>query len=642
MFYKIKSFVSRFWLKISFFLLGIGSLTWFLVRVIPKPSRAQYPCMKAAAPIASSFVTYLLGLSIFTLAVKKVKQKVYQSKYIAAIGFIVLGLIAGLWTVFNNSEKATAHEYSDPQAVNKPVGEGKGIFPGRVVWAHDPNATNAAVTNKTGDYWFMDKNTDPAVVANMVSNSIKQLTGASSDAEAWNLIFHNYNKTHGRGDVGYVAGEKIVIKLNLNGLANDSWTYPRKGNINTSPQVCYAVLDQLINVVHVAQSDIGIGDPSHDMNDDTFNPLNKAFPDVNYWGNGSGRTSLSPTTEKVVWYSDKSGAGEWIPQEYVDATYMINIPVFKKHHRAGISLCQKNHVGSISPYSEDNWSNAHWHLSLPSPNASGESDNGEYGVYRFFVDVMGHEDLGGKTILYLIDGLWGSTNWGHPAVKWAMAPFNNDFPNSLFVSLDPVAIESVCFDFLYYEFDENHPTEGGAATEDKGPFPHFAGVDDYLHQAADPSQWPAGIQYDPEEDGTVLKSMGTHEHWNNAIDMQYSRNLSASGTGIELYKASLSGKNDFLKDNNMLKLTNYPNPVSDRTTIKFQLGITSDVYLNIYTLNGIKVSSMQLGKLRSGVQQYTLTHDNGLPYQNGVYNYVLEIRNKDGRTQLSNKLIIEN
>ena len=35
-----------------------------------------------------------------------------------------------------------------------------------------------------------------------------------------------------------------------------------------------------------------------------------------------------------------------------------------------------------------------------------------------------------------------------------------DWPSSFFLSMDPVAIQSVGFDFLYEEFDEDHPTEG--------------------------------------------------------------------------------------------------------------------------------------------------------------------------------------
>ena len=34
--------------------LGLSSTLWFLIRVIPKPSRAYYPCMQAAAPMMSA------------------------------------------------------------------------------------------------------------------------------------------------------------------------------------------------------------------------------------------------------------------------------------------------------------------------------------------------------------------------------------------------------------------------------------------------------------------------------------------------------------------------------------------------------------------------------------------------------------
>jgi hypothetical protein len=48
--------------KTYLLILGASATLWFLIRVIPKPSRARYPCMQAAAPIMSTFVIYLLGL----------------------------------------------------------------------------------------------------------------------------------------------------------------------------------------------------------------------------------------------------------------------------------------------------------------------------------------------------------------------------------------------------------------------------------------------------------------------------------------------------------------------------------------------------------------------------------------------------
>ena len=50
------------WIRWIFLLTGLVSLVWFLVRVIPKPSRATYPCQRMAAPLASGFVAWLLGI----------------------------------------------------------------------------------------------------------------------------------------------------------------------------------------------------------------------------------------------------------------------------------------------------------------------------------------------------------------------------------------------------------------------------------------------------------------------------------------------------------------------------------------------------------------------------------------------------
>jgi hypothetical protein len=41
---------------------GFLALVWFLIRVVPKPSRAAYPCQRVAAPLAGSFLVWLAGI----------------------------------------------------------------------------------------------------------------------------------------------------------------------------------------------------------------------------------------------------------------------------------------------------------------------------------------------------------------------------------------------------------------------------------------------------------------------------------------------------------------------------------------------------------------------------------------------------
>jgi hypothetical protein len=634
---KIYNLFTCSWYKLVFFILGFGSLIWFLVRVIPKPGRVHYPCMKAAAPVASSFVAYLLGITGISFLFKKARQRIYQSRYLLVGIFILIGLVAGAWTIYNTNAAtmAAVDDLQPPQAGNEPIGTAKGIFPGRVVWTFDPDATNKNCTNSDGDYWYMDQNTDQTVVSEMLSSSLQDLSGTTSDTDAWDAIFHYYNNTHDRGDVGYQTGEKIAIKINMNGL------WGGDPAVNTSPQVCYALLNQLVNVVGVAESDISIGDPNVTMNSQTFTPLHDEFPDITYWGTDAGMVTAAGTATPVIHGSDGS-FDDKLPQAYVDAAYLINVPVFKKHHRAGISLCSKNHFGSLGAYTGGA---AHLHASLPIPdgNEGGSDPNGEYGVYRCFVDIMGHEDLGGKTILYLIDGIWGSVNWGHPPIKWEMAPFNGDWPSSLFLSQDPVAIESVGYDFLYNEFDEDHPTEGGTPNTNSGPFPHFYGTDDFLHQAADPANWPSGIDYDPENDGSVLTSMGTHEHWNDATDKQYTRNL-GTGSGIELYSsyvANVSVPVDYLAEGFKLYQNN-PNPFSENTTIRFKLAVPSNVQLLVYNTQGQLIHRVDYAGRMSGNYEYNWDGKNnsGNPVAEGQYICSIEVNNPEGNFSMSNKMLV--
>jgi hypothetical protein len=142
------------------------------------------------------------------------------------------------------------------------------------------------------------------------------------------------------------------------------------------------------------------------------------------------------------------------------------------------------------------------------------------GSYNALVDLMGHKDLGGKTVLFLADGLYAGENQSSASPwKWQSAPFSNNWTSSFFASQDGVAIESVALDFLRSEPQYSNTVYGN--------------VDNYLHEAAQANNPPSGTFYDPEGDGTNLTSLGVHEHWNDSTNKMYTRNL-GTGSGIEL------------------------------------------------------------------------------------------------------------
>jgi hypothetical protein len=205
-------------------------------------------------------------------------------------------------------------------------------------------------------------------------------------------------------------------------------------------------------------------------------------------GLASGRGKATASDVRVYLAEDPQGTCEYrtLPTVVTEADYLINMPIMKRHPiQNGVTLSGKNFFGTfiedvveVHPYHESG-------LIMGNPTIQ--------------TDLFAHEHLGGKTILYLGDGIF-STKIDHATIaKFNMYPFNSDWTNSLFFSQDPVAIDSVMYDFLYTE--GTNPIEGSQ---------------NYLHQSAEPIL----NEYDPEGDGEYLDhSLGVHEHWDTSVDI---------------------------------------------------------------------------------------------------------------------------
>ena len=119
--------------------------------------------------------------------------------------------------------------------------------------------------------------------------------------------------------------------------------------------------------------------------------------------------------------------------------------------------------------------------------------------------------------------------------------------------------------------------------------------------------------------------MGTHEHWNNANDKQYSRNL-GEDKGIELVSnftlpTPVEDKLDRKGSINNFNLQqNYPNPFNPATEISFELPVYSNISLNVYDENGRKVQTLLNGTKPAG--KYKEIFD-GSGLASGIYFYKL-------------------
>ena len=104
------------WLVWACPILGLVSLIWFLIRVIPKPSRAMYPCQRVTAPLAGGFVVWMTGLLGSAFAYRKARNFMHQSRYIVASLCIIIGVLT-LWlslTINRQAPAAAAFTPSDP------------------------------------------------------------------------------------------------------------------------------------------------------------------------------------------------------------------------------------------------------------------------------------------------------------------------------------------------------------------------------------------------------------------------------------------------------------------------------------------------------------------------------------------------
>ncbi len=342
----------------------------------------------------------------------------------------------------------------------------------RVIWLHDSNATFWDGNGYYGDYIIQSR------VNAMLEAGIKSLTGESNIVNAWNQILPNYTN-----------GEKIVIKINMNNTGNGT-------AIDATPAPVISLISGL-KAIGVLETDIYIMDPSNFISSLFANPILSLYPEVSIWdANGSQGYQVTynydPGTSTTIQHSNPGLTGSnqysYMPEQLGTATYLINIPIMKGHGAGVISLVFKNCFGLLKAYTI-----AKLHdYSLPYRSNYSYDMNPLHDIYL-------NANIRDKTVLIVGDGLFCSRK-ETAAVPEVWNTFNGEFPNSIFLSTDPVAIDSVMFDFLNAES------------------PRFAGSQLYLHRAEE-------------------LFLGTHEHWSDPINRQY--------TNIDFRQIEMSNINRF-------------------------------------------------------------------------------------------------
>jgi hypothetical protein len=516
------------WAKWLFPITGLLALIWYLVRVLPKPSRAAYPCQRVAGTLALSSVAYWLSILAVFPALRHAKMFFRRNRYLLAGACLIVGLLCGALVLQRTQPIARASSGETP---NAPIGTARGINPGRVTWSYDPLATLWS-GNADGTHWWDPTETDQSRVDAMLSAGLQSLTSTTSDAAAWDALFRSFNERRGNGNISYQESpnQLIVIKINQNptnqdnknyyaknGVDGDSGTEGNEYTITGSPHLILSLVKQLV-AAGVAQSNIIITDPTGEnrgwggprtIGDNIYDYVHASYSGVQFVdGVGMNGRELAtwPSTNQINYNNSFSGentsSGMRIAQQILDAGFLIDMALLKSHGD-GPTLTFKNFYGAVS---------GQRHGTLYG--------NGTPTYYSNLIPLMGSSNLGQKVMLFMVDGLYGAPSPNAAPTKWSMSPFNGGWPASVFLSQDPCAIDSVGFDFLNAEYNLPQNT------------------DYYIHEAASipdsSGKKLSGYMYQADAGSSAyVGSLGVEEHWNNSTSKQYSRNL-GTGDGIEL------------------------------------------------------------------------------------------------------------
>jgi len=368
-----------------FILVGIASIIWLLLRSARKPSRLSYPCQRIASANSIIFISWVSSIFLSIFS-----RRIRRSGKILVRGGLMLFSVALLYIALKTVYVYYNHFTFVPNAV--------GQTGSRVVWVKQDGAATGWSSNYA-------TRVNGNIVDSMMDTAITRLAGQSAVKAAWSQLFKNHN-----GGRDYQAGETFAIKVNFNN-SHDS------NLINANSKVVNALLRQLIDEVGVRPSDINVYDVSRSFPSGFSSDISSRFPGVKL------------NTDRSVCVSSGVGSAQ-LGCVLQNSDYLINMPLLKVHgDGVKISMSLKNHFGSSNSPSS-------FHGSM-------------YTTARTSSQIVINKQpvIKNKTILVVGDGIYGTkkgTEASNPSGPDGISPW----PNSIFVSTDPIALDSVMIDYI--------------------------------------------------------------------------------------------------------------------------------------------------------------------------------------------------
>jgi uncharacterized protein (DUF362 family) len=267
------------------------------------------------------------------------------------------------------------------------------------------------------------------VVDGMVEDGLIHLAGEASVAAAWRALLPVYQ-----------PGQKIAVKVNLNN-ASCSDTDNR---IDALIEPVNALIRSLI-AAGIREEDVWVYDALRPMPSRFYS--RRQYTQARYFdsaGCADARATfnLMDDSLRVTFSHSAMRITRWLTDLLYEATYVINMPIIKRHGTHPVTLGFKNHFGSLNNLGGGGDDNPHIYI---RPTDSHYDPN-----FSPLVDINANANIAGKTVLTMGDALFGASSVGATPSRWGT--FGDDAPNSLLFSRDAVAIDCVMCDLLDAEW----------------------------------------------------------------------------------------------------------------------------------------------------------------------------------------------
>jgi uncharacterized protein (DUF362 family) len=392
--------------KFSGYFIGFAALLWFIIRVFPKPSRASYPCQRAAFPIASAFVLWVVGAIFSNSIYKKAKIAFNRGNNSKAFVFVLLALFVFTFSIFVVQIKDTVYGAINQSTVSR---AGEKLY-AREITSNteniiEPKATVAIVKSdkaKATDIAFDEVNT-------MIRKAVEMAGG-------FDTLIHE--------------GDLVVIKPNVIAAreqgASYSNAFPDSANgIATD----YRVIQVVVNMVREKNSTgkiIMIEGSGYGPTRDNINAI--GYTKI------TGLDSIICLDEHITkWYDTASlnlqkvslpkgknlysTANKYhLNKIYYNANVLISLPCLKSHWIAGITGGVKN-VG-IGATPVEMYGNGTGVATDDVPGRWNHINHGDFATTTVPLDKWIHDFYMCRPVNYVImDGLQGAQYGPYPGCQ---------------------------------------------------------------------------------------------------------------------------------------------------------------------------------------------------------------------------------